>query len=391
MANFGTITLAAPAEGGAPSAGRSDAAALAESAAPPHPILPDGRALGVDGLLALLEGGPEKPPPIETAAGAETGAGEAGEAGEAVSSGGGSAYGDDLGGPSVAGLAALGTLDAATESGVSNFPPAEDRAEPAPASAAVTASDGQAGAEAGFNLTVDATVVDTDDPGLLGSANIIGSAGNDVGGDALRGSNGVDDIIYGLGGDDKLSGKGGDDTLAGGDGDDDLRGEKGADSLYGGTGDDTLDGGHDGDILYGGSGADVLDGDKGDDSLDGGSGADTLIGGTGDDQLRDGADADVFLFDFGGGQEAPGGDVVLDFDAGEGDALRFVNLLDIGGDGPDLGDFSAAVSSVQDDGSDVTLVFEDGGTLLLGGLGTGAIVSVNALLSEIGSSSVEVV
>ncbi len=63
----------------------------------------------------------------------------------------------------------------------------------------------------------------------------------------------------------------------------------------------------------------------------------------------------------------------------------------VGGDGPDLGDFSAAVSSVQDDGSDVTLVFEDGGSLLLAGLGTGAIDSVNALLSEIGSSSVEVV
>jgi hypothetical protein len=30
--------------------------------------------------------------------------------------------------------------------------------------AAVGASDGQAGAEAGFNLTVDATVVDTNDP-----------------------------------------------------------------------------------------------------------------------------------------------------------------------------------------------------------------------------------
>ncbi len=369
----------------------TDAGTLAESAAPPRLILPDGSELGVDGLLALLDGGPEEAPPLETAAGAETGAGEAGEAGETVSSGGGSAYGDNLGGPSVAGLAALGTLHVPTESGVPNFPLAEDREEPAPASAAVTASDGQAGAEAGFNLTVDATVVDINDPGLLDSANIIGSAGNDIGGDTLRGSNGVDDIIYGLGGDDGLRGKAGDDTLAGGDADDDLRGEKGADSLYGGTGDDTLDGGHDGDLLYGGSGADLLDGDKGDDSLDGGSGADTLIGGAGDDQLRGGADADVFLFDFGGGQEAPGDDVVRDFDPGDGDVLRFVNLLDIGGDGPDLGDFSAAVSSVQDDGSDVTLVFEDGGSLLLGGLGTGAIGSVNALLSEIGSSSVEVV
>ncbi len=82
---------------------------------------------------------------------------------------------------------------------------------------------------------------------------------------------------------------------------------------------------------------------------------------------------------------------VRDFDVGEGDVLRFVNFLDVGGDGPDLGDFSAAASSVQDDGSDVTLVFEDAGSLLLGGLGTGAIDSVNALLRAIGSSSVEVV
>ncbi len=197
--------------------------------------------------------------------------------------------------------------------------------------------------------------MDINDPGLLGSANIIGTAGNDVGGGTLRGSNGVNDIIYGLGGDDGLRGKDGDDALAGGDGDDDLLGEKGADSLYGGTGDDTLDGGQGADILYGGS------------------------------------RADVFLFDFGGGQEAPGDDVVRDFDPGDGDVLRFVNLLDVGGGGPDLGDFSAAVASVQDDGSDVTPVFEDGGSVLLGGLGPGAVDSVNALLSEIGQSGVEVV
>ena len=479
----------------------TDAGTHAVSAAPPRLAPSDGNELGADRLLALLEGGPEETPtieipaieippieipPIETAAGGETGVGEAGET---VSSGGGSAYGDDLGGSSVAGLTALGTLDVPPERGVPYVPPAEDREGPAPALAVVgasdgeasagtgfsltvanvndapiagaiadvatdedqafvydisasfsdpdagdilsfnatlaggatlpawlsidadsgvltgtpddgdvgayavtvTASDGQASAEAGFSLTVDATVVDIDDPGLLGSANIIGTAGDDVGRGTLRGSNGIDDIIYGLGGDDRLRGKGGDDTLAGGNGDDDLRGEKGVDSLYGGTGDDTLDGGHDADILYGGSGADVLDGGKGDDSLDGGSGADTLTGGAGDDRLWGGSGADVFRFDFGSGQEAPGDDVVRDFDPGVGDVLRFVNLLDVGGDGPNLGDFSAAVSSVRDDGSDVTLVFADGGSLLLSGLGIGAIDSVNALLSEIGSSSVEVV
>ena len=112
-------------------------AALAESAAPPRLILPDGSELGVDELLASLDGGPEETPPIETAAGAETGAGEAGEAGDTASSGGGRAYGD-LGGPSVAGLAALGTLDVASDSGVPNFPLAEDLAEPASAAVTVT-------------------------------------------------------------------------------------------------------------------------------------------------------------------------------------------------------------------------------------------------------------
>ena len=102
----------------------TDAGTLAESDAPPHLILPDGNELGVAGLLALLEGGSEEPPPIETppietAAGADTGAGEAGAT---ASSGGGSAYGKNLGGPSVVGLAALGTLDVATQSGVPNFP-----------------------------------------------------------------------------------------------------------------------------------------------------------------------------------------------------------------------------------------------------------------------------
>ncbi len=66
-------------------------AALAESAAPPRLILPDGSELGANQLLALLDGGVEETPPIETAAGAETGAGEAGDPGDPVSSGGGSA------------------------------------------------------------------------------------------------------------------------------------------------------------------------------------------------------------------------------------------------------------------------------------------------------------
>ncbi len=50
----------------------TDAGTLAESDAPPRLILPYGSELGVDGLLALLEGGPEEPPPIETAAATAT-------------------------------------------------------------------------------------------------------------------------------------------------------------------------------------------------------------------------------------------------------------------------------------------------------------------------------
>ena len=78
--------------------------ALSEADTPPRLILPDGSEIGADQLLALLGDGPGLPV-IETAAGAETGAGEA------VPSGGGHGYSDDLGGLTVAGLIAAGVLD----------------------------------------------------------------------------------------------------------------------------------------------------------------------------------------------------------------------------------------------------------------------------------------
>ena len=143
--------------------------------------------------------------------------------------------------------------------------------------------------------------------------------------------------------------------------------------------------------MVGGANDDRLDGGAGDDSLNGASGNDILIGGLGDDQLQGGPGADVFLFDFGGGQAVPGDDVVRDFNPGDGDVLRFVNVLDADHDGADLDDFLAAVSGVQDDGKAVTVSFEDGGSLTLGGLGTGSIDSVDALLNEIGQNSIDVV
>ena len=130
---------------------------------------------------------------------------------------------------------------------------------------------------------------------------------------------------------------------------------------------------------------------RGGDSLNGASGNDILIGGLGDDQLQGGAGADVFLFDFGGGQAAPGDDIVRDFDPGDGDVLQLTDIIDVNLDGADLGDFSAAVSVVQDDGKDVTISFEEGGSLTLDGLGTGSIDTVNALLNEIGQNSIDIV
>ncbi len=333
------------------------AARLVGTDAPPLVILPDGTALGVDRLYAMLDTAADGAP-LETAASPDTATGGTAPGGTAPggTAPGGTAPGDGFhgyndyqGAASIAGLAGTGTLGAEPFSGSSSFDFLGDQGPDDPG-----LGDGTAGESAGAGRTAAAS--DSRDSGFEDSG--------PEDGDSEDGDSEDDDSEDGDSEDgDDSHGKSGDDGVTGGDG---------ADNLVGGANDDTLDGG------------------AGDDRLNGGAGDDVLIGGLDDDQLRGGSGADVFLFDFGGGQAAPGDDVVKDFNAGAGDVLRFVNVVDSDGDGADLDDVLDVISEVEDDGRDVTIEFEGGGTLVLEGIGIGAIDTVAALLNEIGEASVEV-
>ncbi|OUR75450.1 hypothetical protein A9Q83_18735 [Alphaproteobacteria bacterium 46_93_T64] len=163
----------------------------------------------------------------------------------------------------------------------------------------VDVSDGTNVTQQTFNIAVGdiaETVVPVDDPSLLGSANVLGTSGDDKAGSDgdLIGSDGADDIIYGLQGDDKLDGKQGEDILVGGEGSDTLEGGDDADSLFGGSGDDVLYG----DKISGSSpdANDTLIGGDGADKLYGGSGDDILFGGDGDDEVYGNDGSDTFHF-----------------------------------------------------------------------------------------------
>ncbi|MHC8510381.1 MAG: hypothetical protein ACYYKD_13530 [Rhodospirillales bacterium] len=166
------------------------------------------------------------------------------------------------------------------------------------------------------------------------TALLLGETGDDRGGDALNGADGVDDIIFGLAGNDELNGRGGNDTLNGDAGDDTLNGDDGVDTLNGGAGVDTLNGDAGDDTLNGGDGVDTLNGGVGDDTLNGDAGNDILNGNAGDDTLNGGAGND----ELNGGD----GDDMLNGGAGD-DTLTGgagVDVLD-GGAGNDIIDNSA--------------------------------------------------
>lgn len=76
--------------------------------------------------------------------------------------------------------------------------------------------------------------------------------------------------------------------------------------------------------LIGSARADALTGGLGADTLSGGAGNDTLLGGAGADRLTGGLGADSFRFDSAGDAA---GDVVADFNAGQGDKLD-LRLMD---------------------------------------------------------------
>jgi hypothetical protein len=157
---------------------------------------------------------------------------------------------------------------------------------------------------------------------------------------------------------------------------------------FGGTdtlvGVENVVGSWDPDTLAGNDDPNIIRGLFSDDIIDGRGGADTLEGGFQDDTLDGGVDQahDVFIYSFNplpvfGGND--GSDIIRNLDAGE-DVLRLVSgLAD-----PGVVD---GLFTVQDDGTDTTLRFADGGgeTITLVGVteeGPGSFDSVSELVAD---------
>ena len=89
------------------------------------------------------------------------------------------------------------------------------------------------------------------------------------------------------------------------------------------------------DDIAGLGGNDVLFGDSGDDLMNGGAGDDFLSGGFGNDQLTGESGADTFVYS----SAAEGEDLILDFNADEGDRLDFRELFGGAADSDDVDPF----------------------------------------------------
>jgi len=146
-------------------------------------------------------------------------------------------------------------------------------------------------------------------------------------------------------------------SLDGGSGNDTLtlsitNGVDAALQANGGSGDDVIvaSGGQT-NQLSGSYGNDSITGGTGSDMIDGGNGLDTIEGGLGDDWLSGGTQADTFIFHDGTDE---GTDHITDWEAG-GDILEFAGLADTGAAG--LADDIDAVSTITDDGTDVTCAY----------------------------------
>jgi Ca2+-binding RTX toxin-like protein len=197
---------------------------------------------------------------------------------------------------------------------------------------------------------------------LVGIENITGSWFNDFltgnsGANALSGGWGNDSLQGGAGADTLNGGGGVDtavytqstagvmvsllwDTASGGDAEGDelnsienLSGSGYDDSLFGDNNANFLNGNDGNDTLLGFGGDDILYGDGrslgGNDVLNGGAGHDTLNGGPGGDTMAGGLDADIFVWHStnegaaltSAGVDSANLDVILDFNAAEGDKI----------------------------------------------------------------------
>ncbi|WP_182422141.1 Ig-like domain-containing protein [Aureimonas sp. ME7] len=202
-------------------------------------------------------------------------------------------------------------------------------------SASVVASDGIAHS----NLAVGGA--DTITAGE-GNDVVFGNQGADVlygnqGNDTLYGGK-DDDFVYGGKDDDYVEGNLGNDYVEGNLGNDLVLGNQGNDTINGNQGNDTVHGGQGDDLVHGGQGDDLVFGDKGNDQVWGGLGNDTLSGGEGSDTFRFAAES--------------GQDIIVDFNATEGDRL----------------DFQGQTYVVQDVDGSATFTLSDGGVVVLTGV-----------------------
>ncbi|WP_448191523.1 M10 family metallopeptidase C-terminal domain-containing protein [Azospirillum sp. sgz301742] len=129
-----------------------------------------------------------------------------------------------------------------------------------------------------------------------------------------------DDTVTGNDANNTLSGRQGNDTLTGGNGQDTFFGGNDNDMIFGNQGNDLLLGNAGADTLFGGLGNDTLYSGRGDDLMFGDDGDDVLFGDLGNDTLDGGAGADIFAMATRG--PGNGHDVILDFNAAQGDRIE---------------------------------------------------------------------
>ncbi|KQQ79445.1 matrixin family metalloprotease [Aureimonas sp. Leaf324] len=173
---------------------------------------------------------------------------------------------------------------------------------------------------------------------------LVGASGNDT----VYGFEGADNL-FGYAGNDLIAGNQGNDQIFGGQGNDIVYGGRDQDTVSGNLGNDTVYGDLGNDTVYGGQGDDLVYGGRGDDLVSGDLGNDTLVGGFGNDWLAGRAGADVFVFEAGQGD-----DVIVDFNAAEGDRLVLSGQT---------------YTTAEVNGSEV-LTLSGGGTITLLGVGT---------------------
>jgi serralysin len=205
--------------------------------------------------------------------------------------------------------------------------------------------------------------------------------------DTLSGGDGSD-TIEGRGGKDLLQGNDGNDTLIGGDTSDDLgdtlNGGEGDDSIDGGYGNDRVSGGNGNDTVEGGFGVDTIIGNAGDDVLTGSAYSDLIFGGDGFDFINGGFGSDRVNGGDGGdrffhiGLAGHGSDWIQDYDAAEGDILRY------GGASRDVADFQVNFANTAGAGSasvdEAFVIYRPTGQILWALIDGGAQTEINIQL-----------